>query len=101
MPSSKALFLLTAGVTTIFVITVLAMVAMLIGQPNAPINVWFNVHGATVLTVEVISIGVFGMAAMIVDRSETLCEMRNRPPKTEVVREASTEDSTQKIPLDS
>lgn len=101
MPSSKALFLLTAGVTTVFVITVLAMVAMLIGQPNAPINVWFNVHGATVLTVEVLSIGVFGMAAMVVDRRETLRELRDRPTQKAALRDASSDKFVKKDPLDS
>ena len=68
----------TAIFTTIFVITILAMVAMLIGDPNAPINLWFNVHGATIMTIEVVGIGVLGMSAMIVDRRETLRELRQK-----------------------
>ena len=82
---SKALFLMTAAVTTIFIITILAMVAMLVGEPDAPVNVWFNVHGATVMTVEVLGIGVMGMSAMIADRRETIRELqekaRKKPPE--------------------
>ena len=73
---SKILFNLTAGVTTAFIVTILAMFAMLNGDSNWPINRWFNVYGAVVLTVEVVSIGVFGMLAMIADRQETLRETR-------------------------
>ena len=75
---SKTLFHLTAIATFIFIVTVLAMVMMLIGDANAPVNVWFNVHGATVMTVEVIAIGLFGMLAMFADRNETLREQRSR-----------------------
>jgi succinate dehydrogenase hydrophobic anchor subunit len=71
---SQTLFKLTAVVTTVFVITILAMVAMLVGDPDAPVNLWFNRNGATVMTVEVIAIGLFGMSAMIADRNETVRE---------------------------
>ena len=78
MNLSKYLFFMTAAATTVFVITILAMVAMLVGDPETPANLWFNAHGATVLTVEVVSIGVLGMAAMIADRKETLREMQQK-----------------------
>ena len=78
MNCSKTLFQLTAAVTAVFIVTILAMVAMLVGDANAPVNLWFNVHGATVLTVEVIGIGVAGMSAMIADRRETLRELREK-----------------------
>ena len=68
---SQTLFKLTAVATTMFIITILAMVAMLVGDPDAPVNLWFNRHGATVMTAEVLAIGVFGLSAMISDRNET------------------------------
>ena len=71
MRLSQALFMLTAVATTTVVITILAMVAMLLGDPDAPVNVWFNNHGATVMTVEVLAIAVFGFSAMIADSRET------------------------------
>ncbi len=70
MRLSQSLFMLTAAATTAFVITILAMVAMLLGDPDAPVNVWFNNHGATVMTVEVIAIAGFGLSAMIADSRE-------------------------------
>lgn len=75
---SKFLFSATAVVTTIFVITILAMVTMLLTDPESPANLWFNRNGAIVLTVEVILIGLFGVAAMIADRRETLREIQQR-----------------------
>ena len=78
MPLSKALFFMTAAATSVFVITILAMVAMLVGDPEAPVNLWFNDHGAIVMTVEVVAIGVFSMSAMIADRGETLREQREK-----------------------
>ena len=82
MFQSKNLFFATAGVTTLFIITILAMVAMLVGDPIAPANLWFNDHGATVLIVEVVLIGLLGMSAMIADRRETLRELREKSSKT-------------------
>lgn len=79
---SQTFFKLTAFATTIFVITILAMVAMLLGDPEAPVNTWFNRNGAVVLTVEVIAIGVTGALAMILDRQETIRELQNKQAKT-------------------
>lgn len=83
MRISQVLFFMTAACTTVFIITILAMVAMLVGEPEAPANVWFNVHGAMVMTIEVISIGVIGMAAMIADRCETIREFREAERRKE------------------
>lgn len=69
---SRILFQLTAITTTAFVITILAMVAMLVGDPVAPITVWFNQQGSVVLIVEVVAIILLGLAAMTADRRETL-----------------------------
>jgi methylated-DNA-[protein]-cysteine S-methyltransferase len=72
MNMSRILFTLTAVAATLFVITILAMIAMLLGDPVAPVNEWFNRHGGTVFIVEVCAIGALGLSAMIVDRRETL-----------------------------
>ena len=71
---SRVLFFLTAAVTTAFVITILAMIAMMLGEPTAPVNLWFEKHGGTLMLVEVIGIVLFGFAAMTADRRETLRE---------------------------
>ena len=86
MRLSKLLFHLTALVTTIFVITILAMVVATLGEPNSPSDKWFTAYGATVLTGEIVAIGVFGLAAMIADRSETLRETAKRSEAAADVR---------------
>lgn len=70
------LFHVTAGATTAFIVSVLAMVATLFGDPAAPINGWINDYGAIVLMVEIAAIGVFGFAAMANDARVTRLEQR-------------------------
>jgi hypothetical protein len=48
----------------LFIVTVLALVATLFADPEAPVNVWLNTHGTTLLLAEVAAIAVLGMAAM-------------------------------------
>jgi hypothetical protein len=68
---SRILFQLTALSTTVFVITILSMVAMMLGDPAAPINIWFNRHGTVVLLTEVAAVVILGLAAMNADQRET------------------------------
>ena len=77
---SRVLFQLTAVVTMAFVVTILAMVSMTLGEPTAPVNLWFDKHGGTLMLVEVLGIVFFGLAAMTVDRRETLREQADRKP---------------------
>lgn len=79
---SRILFQLTALVATVFVITILASVALLLGDPVAPMNVWFNNNGTIVLIVEVVLIVLLGLAAMTADRRETL-RAKSAPPAGE------------------
>ncbi len=81
---SRVLFHLTAIVATAFVITILAMVSMTLGDPNAPVNLWFDKYGGTLMLVEVIGIVFFGLAAMTADRRETLREQASHK-STDVV----------------
>ena len=71
---SRVLFQLTAASTMAFVVTILAMVSMTLGDPTAPVNLWFDKHGGTLMLVEVIGNVLFGLAAMTADRRETLRE---------------------------
>lgn len=72
MPASRrgpgVLFHATAAATGLFVVSVLAMVATLFGDPAAPVNQWINAHGAILLVGEVIAIAVLGVAAMANDQ---------------------------------
>lgn len=79
---SRLLFQLTAFAATTFVITILAMIAMMMGDPEAPVNHWFDKHGATLMTIEVFGIIVFGFAAMTADRRETLREIKQSSETT-------------------
>ena len=78
---SRILFQLTALAATGFVITILSTVAMLLGDPAAPANVWFNQHGTTVLMTEVAAVVLLGLAAMTADRRETLHAKRQSDQK--------------------
>lgn len=73
MPARRGpglLFHLAAGATTVFIITVLALVATLFADPKAPVNIWLNNHGGTLLGVEVVAIAIFGVAAMARDQAQ-------------------------------
>jgi len=78
--TSRVLFQLTAFSATVFVITILAMVAMLLGDPDAPVQRWFNAHGGTVMAIEVVATVLLGLAAMTADRRETLHAMKSVAP---------------------
>ena len=78
MNISKWLFHLTAVATTIFIITIFALVVATLGDPESPADRWFNAYGAMVLSVEVVAIGLFGFLAMIADRNETIRETRQK-----------------------
>lgn len=62
------LFHCAAAATAAFIITVLAMVATLFGDPAAPINAWLDQYGARILLCEIAAITILGIAAMVVDQ---------------------------------
>jgi hypothetical protein len=94
---ASILFRLTALAATGFVITILAMVAMLLGDPLSPANVWFNRHGATLLMLEVVAIVILGFAAMGVDRRESL---RSRPTSDPAETDVEKGESPTDAPTD-
>jgi hypothetical protein len=71
-------FRLTTFAGAAFVITVLALVATMFGDPQAPPARFLNAHGTTVILWEVAAILVLGLAAMTLDRRQTLRQMRER-----------------------
>lgn len=98
MKLPQTLFMLTAVATTVFVITILAMVAMLLGDPDAPVNLWFNRQGATVMTFEVLAIGAFGMSAILFDRREIQRELRQQGLSKNAGERTRPPESTQSPP---
>ena len=75
------LFHLAAGAATLFVLTVLAMIAGL-AEPAAPLNRWLNRHGIALIVAEVGLIAVSACAAMWRDQQTTLQDEREEKPHT-------------------
>jgi hypothetical protein len=82
-------FQLTAAAATLFVITVLALVASMFGDPDAPQTAFLNERGGTLIAVEVVAILTLGLSALIVDRRRTLRQTLEAPPSTPPVEDAN------------
>jgi heme/copper-type cytochrome/quinol oxidase subunit 1 len=93
----RILFQLTAISSMAFVVTILAMISMTLGDQAAPVNVWFERHGGTLMLLEVISIVVLGFAAMTADRYATLASQASCQPAPDLQPDeaVASEDSAQ------
>lgn len=69
---ASLLFRLTAVAAGAFVVTILALIAAVIGNSQSPGAKWLNRHCGTLFAVEVAAIVAFGIAAMAQDRRRTL-----------------------------
>lgn len=72
------LFHLTALFAVAFVLTVLALIAGVFGDPEAPANVWLNQYATWLLLIEVGLIALSGLAAMVADQRS-----RSQPVRAE------------------
>lgn len=83
-PSKPAslLFRLTAVAAGVFVVTILALIAIVIGNSQSPGAVWLNRNAGSLFAVEVAAILGLGFAAMAQDRKQTLREQNNVDPPT-------------------
>ena len=72
------LFRVAAAFTLLFVITIMALAACMLGDPNAPAGKFLDRYGGILLAGEVAAIIVSGLAAMILDRMKTLRERAER-----------------------
>jgi hypothetical protein len=71
--------------TVVFILTILALIASLFGDPRAPVSQWLEAHGDALLIWEFVIVLAAGLLAMIVDRWRTLHgieETRVLPPQT-------------------
>jgi hypothetical protein len=77
-PGSPAslLFRLVIPATAAFVITILAMIAVLFGDDRAPFAQFINRYGNVALVVEFILIIALTLASMTADRIATLRQLR-------------------------
>ena len=73
------LFQLTAAAAVLFIITVLAMVATVFGDPTAPAAKQLNQNAGKLIAIEVGAIMLLGFAAMTQDRRQTLRERKDDP----------------------
>lgn len=73
-PGSPAslLFRLVVPVCAVFILTILALIASVFGDPRAPVAQWFDQHAGTLLTVEFLATMVLALLAMAIDRTRTL-----------------------------
>lgn len=71
---ASLLFRLTAVAAGVFVVTILALIAIVIGNSQSPGARWLNRNAGSVFAVEVAVILVLGFAAMAQDRKQTLRE---------------------------
>ena len=76
-PASKRaslLFQLSALSAVVFIVTVLALVAMVFGDQSAPATKWLNRNAGKLIAAEVAATLLLGFAAMTQDRRQTLRE---------------------------
>ena len=78
--TSNPFFALTAFSTALFVVTILALVAAMLGDPRAPINRFLEAYAGGVIAVEVLAILLTGFVALALDRRQTLAAIRHRTP---------------------
>ena len=71
---ASLLFRLTAVAAGLFVVTILALIAIVIGNSQSPGAVWLNRNAGSLFAVEVCAILGLGFAAMAQDRKQTLGE---------------------------
>ena len=77
---ASLLFRLSAVAAGIFGVTILALIAVVIGDSQSPGARWLNRHASIIFAVEVTAILVLGFAAMAQDRRQTLRERKDSVP---------------------
>ena len=65
-------FKLVIPATVVFIATILALIACLFGDPDAPVNQWLDANGNSLLFWEFIAVVVLSILAMTIDRIRTL-----------------------------
>lgn len=73
-PGSKPtlFFRLVVPATSVFVMTILALIAVLFGDERAPLARLLNRHGNTLLVLEFVAILVLSLLALVLDRRQIL-----------------------------
>ena len=84
------LFRLVIPATVIFILTILALIASLFGDPRAPVSQWLETHGNDLLIWELITVLALALLAMTIDRWRSLHGIEEAP----VVPPQPTESDT-------
>ncbi|MES2790261.1 MAG: hypothetical protein V4719_11670 [Planctomycetota bacterium] len=71
-PGVNLFFRMAAGLVLLFVITIFALIAILFGDPAAPIAKLLDRYGMQLIIVEMCAILITGALAMTVDRWQVL-----------------------------
>ncbi|MBC7820605.1 MAG: hypothetical protein IAG10_27285 [Planctomycetaceae bacterium] len=77
---ASLLFRLTAIAGIVFVVSILALIAVVIGNSQSPGARWLNRNAGSLFAVEVAAILVLGFAAMAQDRQQALRERDEADP---------------------
>ncbi len=77
------LFRLIVPATSIFIVTILSLIAVLFSDERAPVARFLNRHGNTLLIVELIVVVVLSFVAMAVDRWRTLRDIACEQDRSE------------------
>ena len=77
-PGSKPslLFQLLIPSTAIFIITILSLIAVLFSDQRAPVAIFLNKHGNSLLAAEFVAVMLLSFLAMAVDRMQTLSNLK-------------------------
>jgi len=62
------IFRLVIPATVIFILTILALIASLFGDPRAPVSQWLEAHGNALLIWEFVIVLAIAVLAMTIDR---------------------------------
>ena len=74
---ASLLFKLIVPATAIFIVTVMALIAVVFSDQRAPVAKFLNAWGTTLLVVEFVAVMGLSILAMTVDRIRTLRDLRN------------------------
>jgi len=80
-------FRLAAFSAAMFVVTVLALIATMFGNPHAPLNQFLDQYGGILIAVEVTGSLLLGVLAMTIDRRRILRQLqesKNREDSGEI-----------------
>jgi len=96
-PGSKPslLFQLLIPSTAIFIITILSLIAVLFSDQRAPLAIFLNKHGNSLLAAEFVVVMLLSFLAMAVDRIQTLRAIKEEPQEDK--KDAESEEPASQI----